>query len=367
MRLRTGTDFPIYVDKESLGWGEDWEQSIRDALLSTTFLIPILTPSYFLSEQCRSELLTFVAEATALGLEELILPIYYVDVPGLNAPKGASDDEVLELVKRYQWADWRSVELEGVESSVYRKAVDQLAQQLLDRIESADSKPEESPRPPKKSDGEAASTVGPTDEAEIAEEPPGVLDELAEAEESFERIVSEIEEIGGIIDEVGHASSEATASLESNPEASFAERLEITRELGQRLEAPGVRLENLTKSFLEDLVRIDPMMVFVFHAIREGQAEPSHAAEQLRLIDVMANQANQGLGSAEELAKSMEGVGGISKELRKPVRRISTALRQLADARGTFRRWQSEAMRIQQTTLKPARKSRRQGTKDGGV
>jgi hypothetical protein len=106
VRLLTGQEFPIFLDRNSIGWGDDWESRIEEALEGTTFFIPILTPSYFLSENCRKELLRFSSTATALGLKELILPIYYVTVPELESPSPSGDD-LINLVRRYQWVDWR--------------------------------------------------------------------------------------------------------------------------------------------------------------------------------------------------------------------------------------------------------------------
>ena len=52
VRLYSGEDFPIFVDREHLNWGHEWEARIEKSLDGATFLIPILTPGYFKSEYC---------------------------------------------------------------------------------------------------------------------------------------------------------------------------------------------------------------------------------------------------------------------------------------------------------------------------
>ncbi len=53
---------------------------------AVTFLIPILTPSFFKSDYCRGEVEKFLDREKQLDRNDLILPIYYFDTPLLNDP-----------------------------------------------------------------------------------------------------------------------------------------------------------------------------------------------------------------------------------------------------------------------------------------
>ena len=77
-KMRTAEGLELFVDRESIRWGEEWEKLIGDAIAGTTFFIPIITPSYFRSNPCRQELLKFVREADRLGLQQLLMPVYWV-------------------------------------------------------------------------------------------------------------------------------------------------------------------------------------------------------------------------------------------------------------------------------------------------
>ena len=82
---RPAEDLELFVDREAIQWGEEWAARISGAIAGTTFFIPIVTPSYFTSNQCRQELLKFVRDASRLGLEQLVMPVYWVTVPEVES------------------------------------------------------------------------------------------------------------------------------------------------------------------------------------------------------------------------------------------------------------------------------------------
>jgi cobaltochelatase CobT len=59
VRVQTGEEFPIFQDKD-LKWGENWKKRIDESLDSTTFFIPVITPSFFNSQPCLDELERFL-------------------------------------------------------------------------------------------------------------------------------------------------------------------------------------------------------------------------------------------------------------------------------------------------------------------
>jgi cobaltochelatase CobT len=91
VKMQTGRPFHIFQDRNDIKWGEQWKERIEDALLDVTFLIPIVTPSYFQSHACRMEFETFLVREKALGEERLILPIYYVSCDEMDENSDPSD------------------------------------------------------------------------------------------------------------------------------------------------------------------------------------------------------------------------------------------------------------------------------------
>ncbi|MEB0285498.1 toll/interleukin-1 receptor domain-containing protein [Cryobacterium sp. 10S3] len=122
--LSTGDELELFVDKDSLGWGDLWRERINGAIGDVPFFIPIVTPKFVRSEECRRELIEFSGLAKSRGLDKLLLPILYIDVPGL---KSDSDDVVHALIARTQYVDWTKLRLLDPEDPRVLQAINDLA------------------------------------------------------------------------------------------------------------------------------------------------------------------------------------------------------------------------------------------------
>ena len=127
--LISGEPLELFLDCDSIAWGEEWRNRIDAALTQTTFFIPIVTPRYFTRPECLRELLEFTAKAKSLGVQELLLPILYVEPQGFSTE---SPDEALALVAKTQYVDWRANRLVEFHSRKYRIVVNALARRLLE-------------------------------------------------------------------------------------------------------------------------------------------------------------------------------------------------------------------------------------------
>jgi parallel beta-helix repeat protein len=137
--LQRGDDFPIFQDRKDISWGDCWKERINSSLDTTTFLIPVITPGFFKSEYCREELNRFLERETKLGLDDLILPIYYVDTPVLNDKKLQANDELAQIIASRQYADWRKLRLEEIISRDARKEISNLAAQICKSLSRLDN------------------------------------------------------------------------------------------------------------------------------------------------------------------------------------------------------------------------------------
>jgi len=126
--LITGSELKLFVDRD-IKWGEQWRERIDTALIGTTFFIPILTPRYFIRSECRKEVAAFHGKAEGAGLGELLMPILYTTVPEFSDDNA---DELVALLSRHQYEDWREHRVDGLDSPRARRAVHELAQRLAD-------------------------------------------------------------------------------------------------------------------------------------------------------------------------------------------------------------------------------------------
>ena len=144
VKFQTAEEFPIFQDRDDIKWGQNWEKRIDGALGAVTFLIPILTPSFFKSDYCREEVEKFLGREKQLDRNDLILPIYYFNTPLLNDPDQRSQDTLAESILEHQYADWRELRHESLNSALVRKGVERLASQIRDALQRQSEQPEAS-------------------------------------------------------------------------------------------------------------------------------------------------------------------------------------------------------------------------------
>lgn len=130
--LTTGTELELFLDRKSIRWGDAWRSRIDEAVGEAPFFLAVITPSYLKSIECRRELIAFSRSAKSRGLDRLLLPILYIDVPGLEED---SSDEVKALVARTQYLDWRHLRSKKLDSEEHLEAVHALATELAQRRE----------------------------------------------------------------------------------------------------------------------------------------------------------------------------------------------------------------------------------------
>jgi hypothetical protein len=136
VQVQTGYEFPIFMDRNDILLGQRWHQRIEKELReNSTFLIPIITPSFFVSNACREELTTFIMHEDVLSRKDLIFPIYYVNSRVIQNDELKAADSLAQAIAARQWADWRGLRFEPFESPVALKAVMQIAAQIGAAIE----------------------------------------------------------------------------------------------------------------------------------------------------------------------------------------------------------------------------------------
>jgi hypothetical protein len=134
--VSSGDELEIFLDRKSLQWGEVWRSKIDGALGNAPLFIAVVTPKFVKSQECRKELLSFVAESKSGGFSRLLLPILLIDVPGM---KEDSEDEVLALLARTQYVSWTKLRLMAEDSPEVLTAVNALALRIIELQEEVQS------------------------------------------------------------------------------------------------------------------------------------------------------------------------------------------------------------------------------------
>src|SRR5580658_1061481 len=90
----------LFQDVKTIPPGADWDRQIHDAINDASFFIPIVTPGFLHSEWCTREVLLFAERQRSLGRNDLIFPIYQIDVDDFTGVRRGElhDPAVLTLL-----------------------------------------------------------------------------------------------------------------------------------------------------------------------------------------------------------------------------------------------------------------------------
>ncbi len=129
----SGDRFEIFhdVDDETgVRIGQNWNSVLDAKINETRFFIPILTPKFFKSRNCRNELRNFLKLEKEAGRDDLILPIYFIESRILEDPMLLANDDLAQVVSARQFWDWRKLRKKRINSTVVVDNFERLARQI---------------------------------------------------------------------------------------------------------------------------------------------------------------------------------------------------------------------------------------------
>lgn len=329
-QMITGDMIELFLDRDSLEWGDDWRPKVDSSLASVAFFIPVLTPRYFQSAECRRELNFFGRRATSLGVRELVMPIMYVDAPGLHDDPPV--DEAMALVKPFQWEDWTQLRFASPQSGEYRIAVSRLAKRLAEANDAADRADVS---------GRAIALGEELDEDQV----PGVLDRMAEAEEVMPQWSETIASIGREIETIGGLMQSATDDVTRGETQGkgFAARLTVLRRVARDLKEPTKRIQTFGQLFTSQLNSVDSgMRIIIERAPAEVEEEPGAkdaACAFFKSLRELAASAEEGLGALQGMVDAITPLEGMSRDLRPSLRNLRLGLTMMLEGRVVTNEW----------------------------
>ena len=331
-QMLTGEPLELFLDRDAIKWGAEWKDKIDSSLASVAFFIPVLTPRYFMSPECRRELQFFARRATSLGLKELVLPLLYLDVPGLRDE--SHQDDLMALVRAFQWEDWHELRFAETSAGEYRRAVAKLAARLVEanrQVERVD----------------VAGQVLQFDEgtSEGVDEAPGFIDRVATAEEALPKLVETMTAIGKDIELIGQTMREATGDVKRGDSQAkgFGVRLLVAKRVARQLTDPVERIRSFGADFASQLHEVDQgVRTILEHAAAEVQREPNSKAavcEFFGAVRTMSAAAHEGLGSIQGMIDAIAPLEKMSRDLRPVLRRLRQGLTAMVEAREVSDEW----------------------------
>ncbi|MGI5524084.1 TIR domain-containing protein [Micromonospora sp. CA-259024] len=326
--LLTGEQLELFVDSSAVAWGQKWRDVIDDALARTAFFIPVITPLYLRSRECRKEFVEFSARANSVGANDLVMPILYSETPAVADEH--TDDEIAVTVRATQQADWRQLRLAEEHSERYRTKVHALAKRLVEVMESESARP-------------LPAIV------EVSEEEmPGFLEEVATAEESVESWQGTLEAVWAELQEIMAATEKVGARLgqPGSNRASARERLIITQQYAAEIAEPSAKVRELGNNFFRSVAEAEPGVRSLIEKMHlesqvDGDADEvnSFTATVRGLADSVGGMASQIEGFLEQL----QAGDSLSRALRKPLGHLRGGMKAIADTHAIVEGWATMA------------------------
>ncbi|WP_380282017.1 hypothetical protein [Kitasatospora purpeofusca] len=204
------------------------------------------------------------------------------------------------------------------------------------------------------SDGQLPSQQNPGPEDEDDENLPGLLDDFVAIEDGLEAMAAQLGAITKTIETIGtlteQSNVEITDLTQANAPASA--RLAAVIRYAELLSAPAGEMNTIAAAFAEQMATMDSGMRAALGLIEvtppsERDAGTNEFLDQLIALD---ESAQTGLSQIGSLGTSAEDLVRLSRHLRKPVRDISAAVKQMTSAVVCMGEWAGKARDLHGTT-----------------
>lgn len=352
-RIQTAEKLELFVDRESIEWGEAWKKRIDTAIAGTTFFIPIITPSYLQSPECRRELLKFVREAERLGLTQLLMSVYWVTVPALDSNPDESDDEAIRFLAKYNWQDLRDERLEERDSSAYRKAVAALAKRLSEHGELA-GRVADDPGAPLAADNSPAvgTAVNPpvhqANDLGDDDDGPGVIESFVTTEEVVPKAGALLQKIAAYMDATGSMMQTFQERLEQAMAGGKGMKavLALTNRLAHELGEPSDGIAANGREYRQVLAELDPAIQTQLTLIESQVELTSDYQEYLREIVGLWEAAREAQVGFESVLEGVESASTFSRSLRKPLKGMKSGVLAVLDGNAIIDEWGRRASEL---------------------
>lgn len=328
--VQTTEKLDLFIDDEGLQWGEVWRERLQSTIRQTVFFIPIITPLYLKSTECRREFLQFVGEARRLGAEQLLLPIIYVHV----ALDESSDDEVLAIVSKTHSVIWNDLRHLGENTEAYSRGVSDMASRLAQVAAEYSAQPTHtSAELVKLRAGESLS-----DEA-YEDDTPGISDRIAATESALPEWAEIIAEFPPITQDLNAETRAATARFGEGDH--FSHKVIVARQLAAALEGPADRMVSTGERYASKLLELDPGVRAIIQMAGEQQSGENHSAAVRMFTNLreLISASRTNAIALNGLDEAMKGPARQFKDLRGPLKKINRGLQSVLDGQTVLEEW----------------------------
>lgn len=297
--------------------------------------IPLLSAAYLDSEICRMEFNRFQANATALGVKELLLPVLLLNAPAIFN-ENSTDDVVREAAAR----DWEIIEeaiLSDAKSSAWKTTMARLADRFVGAYEAAEAKLaniEEADLAPLPIDSRVNTE---DDDDDREDDEPGILEVTSSIEEGLKQLTESTLEMRPAIVDLGKAANSA-GTLNDSPTTRQVQVWSLNtahafREPAEKVSQVGEIMFVATKEIDLDMRRFRRISLDLLPVNPDFAVGYNTAVQQLTGLDEVSAQLNN-------LLNQMKPAEYLSVALRKSLRPARRGLTRVTDSLRLIKTWQ---------------------------
>ncbi|MFB8754950.1 toll/interleukin-1 receptor domain-containing protein [Streptomyces sp. NPDC091290] len=327
--MKTGNELVAFFDRESIGWGDNWRLQIDGELENAAIFMPVITMQYFNRPACREELNAFNQSARRIGAQYLILPVV---ISGSASIKSDHPIPEVATIESLQYRNLEEAFLAGPGTQEWRRAVNGLADELIEVISRAELAAQESVQ--------RVSPVGSV--VSEPDEDADFLADMAELEGALPRIEREIEKVLGDLTSWSQVVQESTSRV--TPGLSAQQMRAASISVAESLKGPSEVLQSSGVQLAESVEQVDALINSIKDQI--SQLPDSEQRESLMKLVTPSQEAEdlrEVVSSMAELLDNMTSVEVMSAALRKSLKPARIGITKIQDAVRIVDRWGRDA------------------------
>ena len=333
-KVLTGQDLVLFFDRGDIKWGQKWQESINGGIESASFFIPVLSPCYFLSENCVGELSQYMSKMEEWNSADLILPIKWVNFDNNDLVNNSKLFLKVNEVVKHQWEDWTVLRFEEPLSKQYRVAINKMAEHLAEanqRITAAIEKEKI-----QSINGEEETV----EETEEAEEPKEFYDEsIRELFPWSQKLTNNLEELSSDVTKIGEIMNSGTSEINRMKNKSPQFLLSITAKLGKELEKIADPYFQKAQDTADLIYSFDSKMNTIIDFLKSADSDDQEITQQIDSVILVSNTTSETRSKLNEFIDSIKKIERMSRPLYKPLQKIKNATTICNSAFGLVEGW----------------------------
>lgn len=336
IHAKSGLHVRAFLDQDNLRWGELWEDALDREILKASVFIPLLSPNYLASENCRKEFLLFQNSAKNLGVNELLLPVLLLDAPAIF--NSSSEDQIVQGASSRQWEIIESAILSDASSSEWKRGMAHLAGRFVDAYNHSAS------ILANQSDNTQLGTIGnpesdPEDLGadEETDDGPGLAETTESINQNVARFTASAKNLLPAMSQLGSIATESTSNIDNM--RSTKDFLAWTHRTAEKFQAPS----QLIKSYGEEMFdAVQALDVDVKRLRQQAEALAPHSPNVVDSYNQLIRplvEMDDVSGPLFYLLDQMNPAEQVSAALRRALKPARIGITRIADADQIVRSW----------------------------